>query len=143
MNELTRDDINAFLDSQTVGRLGCIDNGVVYVVPLIFAREGEALYVMTTEGRKIRAIRAMPRVCFEADQYDAATGNWTSAIVWGRYEELEGDAKVSALNVLKNRYGTRRSESREQAKHAPQPERPFIAFRIVIDEATGRSVTRG
>jgi uncharacterized protein len=64
---------DVFLDERAVGRLGCQDGGATYVVPLIFARERDALYLLTIEGRKVRAARKNPAVCFEVDEYDGAT----------------------------------------------------------------------
>jgi uncharacterized protein len=138
VNELDREQIDRFLDEQVMGRLGCHDAEGIYVVPLIYARDGQVLYVLTTEGRKIRAARRNPAVCFEVDEYDRKTGSWRSVIVWGRYEELEGGAKTEALAALARRHGTRRASS-----ETPAPEeRAAVAFRIVIESATGRAVTR-
>jgi uncharacterized protein len=139
MDELTPDEIARFLDSQTVGRLGCHDAGFTYVVPLIYARHDDALYIMTTDGQKVRAARRNPAVCFEVDQYDAATGSWMSVIVQGRYEELGPDGAAAALAILTARFGGRRGA----LTSASQPIRPTVAFRIRIAEATGRAVKRG
>jgi uncharacterized protein len=138
MNELTQEEIEGLLDAQTVGRLGCHDAGVTYVVPLIYARDGRALYVLTTEGEKIRVLRKNPAVCFEVDEYESATGSWRSVIVQGRYEELGGEGRSSAVSILSKRFGARRAQSGE----APPPARPIVAFRIHIDSATGRAVRR-
>ena len=54
MDVMTREEIDSFLDERPVGRMGCHDAGVTYVVPLIYARDGDALYVLTTDGEKIR-----------------------------------------------------------------------------------------
>jgi len=136
MDVMTREEIDSFLDEQTVGRMGCHDAGVTYVVPLIYARDGDALYVLTTQGEKIRIARKNPAVCFEVDEYEAATGSWRSVIVQGRYEELDEQGKARALGALAKRHGTRRGSS-----EGPPP-RPIVAFRIVIAEATGRAVRR-
>ena len=137
---MTQDEVLALLDQQVVGRLGVQDGDDAYVVPLIYARQGDALYVMTGEGRKTRAARGMRRVCFEVDEYDRATGSWRSVIVWGRYEELEGPSRDAALGILTARLGSRRPSSSTESR-APA-ERPTVAFRIVIEEATGRAVQR-
>jgi nitroimidazol reductase NimA-like FMN-containing flavoprotein (pyridoxamine 5'-phosphate oxidase superfamily) len=141
VNEMTREEIDALLDEQTVGRLGCREGDEIYVVPLIYARRDDALYMMTTEGRKTRAARSTSRVCFEVDEYDRDTGSWRSAIVWGRYEELDGQARDQAIAILSGRLDTRRPSP--QAREARvEAERPTVAFRIVIDTASGRFVTR-
>lgn len=143
---MTREEIDRLLDDQIVGRLGVRDGDDVYVVPLIFARRGDALYVMGGEGRKTRAARGMTRVCFEVDEHDRATGSWRSAIVWGRYEELVGAARDEALAILMARLGARRPSrgaSDDSSASAPaKEEHPTVAFRIAIDEVTGRAVKR-
>ena len=71
MLELSAAEIESLLDEQVYGRLGCYDDGEVYVLPLIYVREGQvregqvregqSLYIMTTEGRKIQAMRKTQR----------------------------------------------------------------------------------
>ncbi|HXX70234.1 MAG TPA: pyridoxamine 5'-phosphate oxidase family protein [Polyangiaceae bacterium] len=138
MNELARDEVDRFLDEQTVGRIGCHDAGLTYVVPVIYARQADALYVMTTEGQKVHMMRKNPSVCFEVDEYEAATGSWRSVIVQGRYEELDGDGKALALSILAQRFGTRRVPT----ERPRVPLGPIVAFCVRIQSATGRSVRR-
>jgi nitroimidazol reductase NimA-like FMN-containing flavoprotein (pyridoxamine 5'-phosphate oxidase superfamily) len=140
MKEMTPHEIDAFLDEQKIGRMGTRDAESVYVSPLVFARNGNALYCLTTDGRKTRAARTDPAVCFEVDEYDGGTGSWTSVILWGRYEELHGQAHAEAVAILSRRHGTRRPTSPSAA--GPEPVRPTIAFRIVIEKASGRWVER-
>jgi len=138
MKELPRDEIERFLDEQCVGRVGCHDEGGTYVVPVIYARRDDGLYVMTTEGRKVRVMRNNPSVCFEVDEYDGATGNWRSVIVQGVYQELDGEGKALALSILSRRFGPRRVPS----ERPRDPLGPTVAFCIRIRSATGRSVRR-
>jgi nitroimidazol reductase NimA-like FMN-containing flavoprotein (pyridoxamine 5'-phosphate oxidase superfamily) len=134
--ELTQVEMEALLDEQRYGRLGCLDDEGVYVLPMIYARQGDALYVLTSEGRKIRAMRQNPRVCFEVDEYDAATGNWRCVILQGRYQELPAEETAGAIELLSGRFGKRR-QAREGVA-----EKPPLAFRIRIESMTGRSVQR-
>ena len=138
MRVLERDEMESFLDEQVYGRMGCHDAGLTYVVPLIYARDGDALYIMTTEGLKVRAARSQPAVCFEVDEHDRTTGNWRSVIVQGHYEELDAAGTAVALAALGKRFGARSPTS----KPAPEPARPTVAFRIVIASMTGRAVER-
>lgn len=138
MNELPREEIERFLDEQCVGRVGCHDAGLTYVVPVIYARRDSALYVMTTEGQKVQMMRKNPSVCFEVDEYDGATGSWRSVIVQGSYQELDGEGRALAISVLSQRMGTRRASTEPPRV----PLGPTVAFRIQIQSATGRSVRR-
>jgi nitroimidazol reductase NimA-like FMN-containing flavoprotein (pyridoxamine 5'-phosphate oxidase superfamily) len=116
---------------QFVARLGFLGGGEVYVVPIIYAYDGEAFYVASVEGRKIELMRATPRVCFEVDRYEA--GSWRSAIVYGRYEELPGIEAERALDLLAARFGRRRER---------QAGPGTVCFRIVAEELSGRAVDR-
>jgi nitroimidazol reductase NimA-like FMN-containing flavoprotein (pyridoxamine 5'-phosphate oxidase superfamily) len=133
--ELTRDEIDELLHEQVVGRVGCHADGLTYVVPLIYAYDGEALYVASIEGRKIEMMRASPSVCFEVDEYEP--GGWRSAIVQGEYEELEGDDVRTALDLLQERFGRKDSESNRRLAGPTT-----VVFRILIREVTGRAVRR-
>jgi nitroimidazol reductase NimA-like FMN-containing flavoprotein (pyridoxamine 5'-phosphate oxidase superfamily) len=133
--ELDRAEIDDLLRGQVVGRVGCHVDGLTYVVPVIYAYDGSAFYVYTVEGQKVRMMRANPRVCFEVDEYEA--GSWRSAIVQGRYEELEGPAAERALELLSERFA-----GRGAGRRRPRAEGAPVAFRISIDEVTGRAVRR-
>ena len=69
IEELTAPECDAFLRRQVVGRVGCTRDGASYVVPVIYAWDGECVYVQSIEGRKVETMRANPRVCFEVDEY--------------------------------------------------------------------------
>lgn len=134
IRELDETEIDDFLREQVVGRIGMHAHGETYVVPVIYAWDGECIYVQTIEGRKIEMMRANPRVCFETDVYDA--GSWRSVIVDGTYEELHGDDAQRALDVLVARF------SAGPRRERPRSERTPVAFRIRPHTLSGRSVTR-
>jgi uncharacterized protein len=135
---LDAQEIDALLREQMVGRLGCCLDGRPYVVPLIYAWDGESLFVQSIEGRKIEIMRANPHVVFEVDEY-LTSGNWRSVIVEGAYEELEGDEVEKALELLVERFGgRRRTHGGDPPSDAPKP----VAFRIRSTQVTGRRVVR-
>jgi nitroimidazol reductase NimA-like FMN-containing flavoprotein (pyridoxamine 5'-phosphate oxidase superfamily) len=135
MDELTRDEIDALLRDQVVGRIGCHAAGETYVVPVIYAWDGEAVWVATVEGRKTRTMRANPKVCFEVDEY-SGPGVWRSAILQGDYEELADDDAEHALELLRARF------SGGTARRPRETGREPVVFRIRVREATGRVVGR-
>ena len=135
MNELTQPEIDELLRTQVVGRVGCHADGLTYVVPVIFAWDGEAVYVVTIEGLKTRMLRANPSVCFEVDEYEGP-GVWRSAILQGDYEELAGDDAAHALELLRARF------SGGAARRPRETGRDPVVFRIRVREATGRAVGR-
>jgi len=133
--DLTRDEIDAFLHEQVVGRVGCHVDGLTYVVPIIYAYDRDAVYVASVEGTKIEMMRANPSVCFEVDEYEP--GSWRSAIVQGDYEELEGEGVTKALDLLQKRFGRKSSDSNRRLVSDTT-----VVFRIVFREVTGRAVER-
>lgn len=140
IEELTPEEVSAFLREQPVGRVGCHAEGETYVVPVIYVYDGESVYVQTIEGRKIRMMRANPEVCFEVDEYRAETGSWRSVIAYGRYEELEGAERERALELLEARF-RRPGEPPRERPAAPEG-RAAVAFRIILRSAAGRVVRR-
>jgi len=137
--ELSRGEIDEFLRSQRIARLGCHAGGVTYVVPLIYAYEDGAVVAVTTDGRKTAMLRENPRVCVEVDEYDAdGRGSWRSVIAQGRYEELAGDAVEPAIALLRARFERAAGRTAE-----PRPLSPgVVVLRIALDEVSGRTVQR-
>jgi nitroimidazol reductase NimA-like FMN-containing flavoprotein (pyridoxamine 5'-phosphate oxidase superfamily) len=138
-HELSQSEIEEFLRSQRIARLGCHADGETYVVPLIYAYEDGLLVAVTTEGRKTAMLRQNPRVCVEVDEYDAdGKGSWRSVIAHGTYEELAGEELGPALALMRERFA-------RTAGRAPEP-RPLgpnvVVLRISLEEVSGRSVER-
>jgi uncharacterized protein len=132
VDELTRTEIDELLGGEIIGRIGCLAGREVYVVPVIYAYDGEAVYVYSIAGRKIEAMRDNPEVCFEVDRYDGP-GDWRSAILWGRYEELGEEGAARARELLRGRF-TGGGRGPRPTGDGSTP----VAFRIVIERATGR-----
>jgi hypothetical protein len=137
--ELAPREVDEFLRSQRIARLGCHADGVTYVVPLIYAFEDGAVVAVTTEGRKTAMLRENPRVCVEVDEYDAdGKGSWRSVIAHGTCEELAGDEIEPALALMRERFARTAGRSAE-----PRPLGPdVVVLRIRLDESSGRSVER-
>lgn len=135
MDELSRDAIERFLRRQVVGRVGCHAGGRTYVVPVIYAWDGECVYVQSIEGRKIEMMRENPEICFEVDEYERG-GGWQSVILEGTYEELEGDLAAKTLALLLRRFAGAGGTRPEGSGRRP------VAFRIRPRSLTGRRVVR-
>jgi nitroimidazol reductase NimA-like FMN-containing flavoprotein (pyridoxamine 5'-phosphate oxidase superfamily) len=133
---LDDDQIDAFLREQVVGRIGMHAGGETYVVPIIYAWDGECIYVQTVEGRKVEMMRENPQVCFETDDYER--GSWRSVIVDGTYEELRGDDAERALDVLRERFAGSTGGRRRPSADGVVP----VAFRIRPRRLSGRAVRR-
>jgi nitroimidazol reductase NimA-like FMN-containing flavoprotein (pyridoxamine 5'-phosphate oxidase superfamily) len=137
--ELSRSEIDEFLQRQRIARVGCHAGGETYVVPLIYAYEEGAVVAVTTEGRKISMLRENPRVCVEVDEYDTdGKGSWRSVIAHGTYEELTGEAIEAALALLRERFARTAGRAAEPRSLGPN----VVVLRIRLDEVSGRAVER-
>jgi nitroimidazol reductase NimA-like FMN-containing flavoprotein (pyridoxamine 5'-phosphate oxidase superfamily) len=136
IDEMSPAEIDEFMLTQKVGRVGCHSDGETYVIPVIFARHDDCLYVYTTEGKKVEMMRKNARVCFEVDEY-LVTGGWRSVIVQGTYEELHDADARRALEIISDRVPS--TNSREQDRGSG---RVPVAFRVRVTEMTGRKVQR-
>jgi nitroimidazol reductase NimA-like FMN-containing flavoprotein (pyridoxamine 5'-phosphate oxidase superfamily) len=139
MRELAPDEIEEFLLSQRIARLGCHARGETFVVPIIYAYGDGAVVMVTQEGRKVAMLRENPRVCVEIDEYDTdGRGSWRSVIGYGAAEELAGDEIQAALALLRERFA--RAASREAE---PRPLSPgTVVLRIRLETLSGRAVER-
>ena len=138
MRELTRAEIDELLREQVVGRVGCHADGLTYVVPVIYAYDGECVHVASIEGQKVRMMRANPSVCFEVDEY-SAPGRWRSAIAQGTYEESDDEGTARSLALLAERFGGGEGGARRRPETTG---RTTVCFRIRLGELTGRAVAR-
>lgn len=141
--------IHAIVRDCRVFRLGLVDEGEPYIVPMnfgyTFADDRFALYFHgAREGRKIDAMRAHPRVCFEMDtghqlieaeesaRYSFA---FASVIGYGTVEFLETpEAKREGLRHL-----MAHQTGRAEPFHFPDAALNATAvFRLPVDEISGK-----
>ncbi len=146
LGELDDDQIEQVLRSEVVGRIGCHDAGRSYVVPIMYAYDGDAVYAHSTEGQKLHMMRANPFVCFEVEQIDDLA-NWRTVIAWGVFEQLAGKDEQRALQLLVNRLTPLIPSATAQPGvcthdaegHAHDTAgRTPILYRIALSEKTGR-----
>ena len=97
--DLDKNQIDDFLKSELLGRLGCFDGNKMYVVPITYAYNNGYIYGHTKDGLKIHMMRNNPNVCFEID-WMKDMNNWKSVIVYGTFEELKGEDANNGLEIL-------------------------------------------
>ena len=110
------DEIEAIINKSSCFRIGFVDDGEPYIVPVCFGYERNAFYFhCASEGRKIEIIRKNNSVCFELDtdvkvvkadkpckwasKYRSVMGTGTARIL-GKDEE-----KKHGLNLIMRQYG--------------------------------------
>lgn len=148
-HDLTDADIDAVLQSQLYGHLGCtLPDGQVYVVPITYAYHEGALYSFSYSGLKIDALRSHADACVQTEEFQH-DGDVRSVIVWGTYEELSGTERLQANTVLTERLESAVGIPRSPLYQVPtgallsafsrisnMPESIF--FRINIQRKTGK-----
>ena len=118
-----------------IGRLGCVDKGEPYVVPINYVFEDGSIYSHSLPGRKIDALRAHPRACLQVDEIESDS-NWRSVIAYGNFEEIRVPSdRGSILSKLFARFPLLTPVESVMAQDAGAPD--SIVFRIRIDRITG------
>jgi uncharacterized protein len=102
LGDLNDIQIRNVLSSQVLGRLACTDGKQPYITPVTYTYDGEYIYGQSNEGTKLKILRKSPSVCFEVDIM-TNMANWQSVIVYGKFEELKGEAAQKARETLFNR----------------------------------------
>lgn len=139
LGELNKREILEFLESKFIGRLGCHLDGETYIVPVNYVYQNNAVYAHSGDGKKIKMLRANPRVCFQVDEIDNMF-KWKSVILWGTFEELKGQMRQQAMQGLILRIMPTTDNSVHDLSHAISPalQEDLIVYRINIEQATGR-----
>ena len=135
MKALQEDEARALLTACRIGRLGCVDNGEPYVVPINFVFENDSIYSHSLPGRKIEVLRANPRACLQVDEIENDF-NWRSVIAYGNFEEIRVPSdRRSILSKLLARFPLLTPVESVMAQDASAPD--SVVFRIRIDRITG------
>ncbi|HJW16870.1 MAG TPA: pyridoxamine 5'-phosphate oxidase family protein, partial [Flavisolibacter sp.] len=142
---LTEEEIKNVLTSNTLGRIGCTDGNVTYVVPITYFYNGRDIIMHSKVGMKIGMMRSNPQVCFEVDELHSFD-NWKSVIAWGKYEEvLEPVEKESLMKsfvermlYMKMSVTALPPEQFPIRLHPRDEPFSFVVYKIVLDKMTGR-----
>ena len=96
IEELKTSECFKILTGKRFGRLACTRENQPYIVPFYFVYdEQKFLYAFSMFGQKIEWMRLNPLVCVGADDINNQF-EWTSLVIFGRYEELPDTPKFEA-----------------------------------------------
>ena len=124
-----------FIAGGKSGRLGCVDNGEPYVVPINYVFEDGSIYSHSLPGRKIDAMRRHSRACLQVDEIESDLV-WKSVIAFGNFEEIRVPSdRRSILTKLLVRFPLLTPVESVMARDASAPD--SIVFRIIVDYITG------
>lgn len=144
-------DVEEVLKRQLYGHLGCtLPDGEMYIVPITYAYHDGAVYGFSYSGVKIDALRKNPTACMQTEELlDEGMAN--SVIIWGTYEELVGQERLVAHQILFARL-ERAIGVPLSALYQPPPRalhsaltrateaKESVFFRIIIQRKTGKFI---
>ncbi|NLR77961.1 pyridoxamine 5'-phosphate oxidase family protein [Chitinophaga eiseniae] len=147
LGELNNEEIDQVLANNVTGRIGCTEDGKVYIVPISYAFNNTYIIAHSREGMKIDMMRKHPLVCFQVDEMTDLS-NWRSVVLWGNYEEItDPKERYYAMKFLVSRLAQlpvsetagvaqmhQELQAEESTAHIIRP----VVYRIRIKEKTGR-----
>lgn len=105
-----RPDLDAVLDAAAVGTLATVVDGMPWVVPMLYARDGDRIVLHGSTGAgALRHVAAGAPAAFSVTMLDGivvadtlfdSTANYRSAVVRGCLTGFSGDEAVRALDLL-------------------------------------------
>jgi len=135
MRSLLEKERQELLTSARIGRLGCVNDGEPYVVPINYFFEGGSVYSHSLPGHKIEILRSHPRACLQVDDIENDF-NWRSAIAYGNFEEIhEPGERRAILRKLLSHFPLLTPVESTMAQDASAPD--SVVFRLRIDRITG------
>jgi nitroimidazol reductase NimA-like FMN-containing flavoprotein (pyridoxamine 5'-phosphate oxidase superfamily) len=135
--------IEAIMAKANVCRLGMVDGGKPYIVPLCFGYHDKVLYFHSgPKGYKIDCIRKNPNVCFEFDLI-AETMAADNACDWSmKYESVIGFGKAVLMENLEEKRAALQAivaQYTDQTFELPENELKATAvIKVEIENMTGR-----
>jgi len=115
---MRQDDIEKFLRTARVGRVGTSLKDQPYVVPVFYVyHKGRVLIHTSGSGKKIETITKNPAVCFEIDESSEDERRLKSVIVFGKASIIQNrEERLEALRALVEKY-REYHKSREELVH--------------------------
>lgn len=109
--------INQMLSTATICRIGMIDNGKPYIIPLNYGFSDGFLYMHSApEGRKIKILEENNQICFEIESTATTISHeipckWSekyrSIIGYGTVEFIDDyESKTKALEIIMKQHGS-------------------------------------
>lgn len=141
---LTDEVCREIMKNNFLGRLGCCQDNIPYVVPLNYLCDGQTIFAHSKYGRKIKMMHSNPEVCFEVDEIESFT-SWKTVIAWGKFEEIIDEKEkweamelfLAHLMYVKVSETAQPPETSETRRH-PRSMVNTVVYKINISNMTGR-----
>lgn len=136
VRELDRDDIDAILVRNIIGRLAYLREGRIEVIPLNYVYKHGAIFGRTTGSKLDFLQNELTPVTFQVDEIRTGR-DWRSV-------QIQGDFQIVSPQLGEEIWMRALGAVRRYQKHALREEDPFpernSLFRVTIDRVTGRAM---
>ena len=137
--ELSPQEIEVFLNTERIIRIGLNTDGERYLIPLGYVLLKDAIYCLTTPGKKTRMAEKNPLVSFQID--NTASGGpfeWTSVIGEGKIEIITDHTEIETIRpVLFDRFQDIPAWAVREYKEQHSAG-ALVGLRIMPERMTGR-----
>ena len=131
LRELNPSEIEEVLINNAICRIGCLDGGMMYIVPVYYRYEKGTAMCFSLEGLKIDMMRRNPDVCFEVEEIGDFS-HWKSVIALLRPQYVEYMLrKRASLSALP-------PDERADGEHHQAKSADPVFYRIRFTKLTGR-----
>lgn len=142
--------VHAILDEALVGHVGLVSEGTPVVIPMMFARLGDFVYIHgSAASRLVRALASGAEACLTVTLLDGLvlarsafhhSMNYRSVVAFGRAEEVaDAEEKARAFDALVERVAPGRS--REARPPTDKELRATLLVRLPLDECSAKART--
>ncbi|MET0148837.1 MAG: pyridoxamine 5'-phosphate oxidase family protein [Acidimicrobiales bacterium] len=143
--------VHAVLDAAPMGHLGFVVDGQPFVIPMLYGRIDEAIYLHgSVASRLLRTMADGVEVCLTATLVDGLvlarsafhhSMNYRSAVVFGRAIPVHGDEKVAALQAISEHLRPGRWD--EVRPPSAVELRQTAVLRLEVEEMSAKARTGG
>jgi uncharacterized protein len=96
IDEMSKKEIDEFLEKVGHGHLGCALDGQPYVLPMHYYFDNPNIYIFTTTGMKTKYIDVNPQVCLQVEEVHNLE-HWRSVTVIGKAEHITEQAEIGRV----------------------------------------------
>lgn len=143
-----REGIDAILDEALVGHVGVVVDGAPVVIPMLFARDGDAVYLHgSAASRLMRVLATGTEACLTVTLLDGLvlarsafshSMNYRSVVAFGRTEKVTDPAELTrALDALVERVAPGRSSVARPP--TDQERRATLVVRLPLTEVSAKA----
>ena len=139
--DLGLEEAQSILHKECYGHIGFIDtSNKPNVLPITYVYSEDAIYSLSEEGEKIKAMHKQPNVCMQVEVL-RSPDDWDSVQIWGTFEELKG-SDLSKIKNLIDDYWKRNEAGQDVISPlrdiAVSEALPKVLWRINIEKIVGK-----